>query len=81
MNIREYIDSMTPERILRLACRPDGLAIHRYRYREEKIAARARELVRAGKLKRVGRDRDTVYYKATPVGRASLSEMTTDIFA
>ena len=63
MSIRQYIDSMTPERILKLAARPQGIRVHRYRYREEKIARRVKALVDAGKLRLVSKDREECTYQ------------------
>lgn len=62
--IQEYKASLTPERILMLAARPDGFSVHRYRHRDESTARKAMRLVKEGKLKKVGRDSEYVYYKA-----------------
>ncbi len=71
-HIADYKASMTPERILQLAARPDGFNVHRYRHRDENIARRAIRLVKEGKLQKVGRDSEYVYYKITEAGRQCL---------
>lgn len=63
-HVREYIDSMTPERILQLARRPQGISVHRYRYREEKVARRVEGLVKEGKLRKRSQDREETVYEA-----------------
>lgn len=65
-SVRNYIDSMTPERLVQLAKRPQGLSVHRYRYREEKIAKRVAALVKEGKLRKRSQDREECVYEATP---------------
>lgn len=64
--IQSYIDSMTPERILQLASRPQGFSVSRYRWRDEPIANRCAKLLKDGKLRRKCRDQDTVTYERAP---------------
>lgn len=72
MRHRDYIASMTPERLLMLASRPEGLRVSRYRRREEKVADRVFRLVKDGKLRLVHRGRDECQYAITDIGRAAL---------
>ena len=65
-HVRDYITSMTPERILQLAARREGFSVSRYRYRDEPIARRCRKLIEEGKLIRAYRTRDEVVYKLPP---------------
>lgn len=67
MSVRQYIDSLTPERILELAARPKGFRLSRYRWRDEKIAKRCRNLIEAGRLRVKFHDsQDVVYETPTP---------------
>ena len=62
--IQAYINNMTPERLIQLARRPQGLRVHRYRYREKKIAMRVAALVKDGKLRKRSQDREECVYEA-----------------
>lgn len=73
MSVRDYINGMTKDRILRLAARTDGFRTHRYRWREEKIVQRCHALQKDGLIRRVTRTREEVVWKITDQGRTALS--------
>lgn len=72
-HIAKYVASMTPERILQLAQRPDGFRVHRFRHRDANIAARCKRLMNEGKLKRAYRTREETVWMITDIGRAAIS--------
>lgn len=63
-----YHDELTPERIRALASRKQGFNVSRYRWRDEKIAARCRRMVERGELRVKSRDADSTTYTAVKGG-------------